>query len=159
MGNKITITESERKQIQEMYYDFDSPRGIGSRGNTFKDKLNTKTDFTGEKKKTTKSTEYIKKEKSEQQIELERLRERLIELRNLIPSKKKDLDRGYYGSTYDRDKDKWLPNFFNTKKRKELEKEYKSLVKEKEQVEMRIDAIDSEREQKIRGKKSNYFGF
>lgn len=49
MGKKIIITEQEKKQIQEMYYDFDSPRGVGAIGNTFKDKLNTKTDFAGKK--------------------------------------------------------------------------------------------------------------
>ena len=53
---RIQITEEQYKRLvesfvtlQEQRYDFDTATGRGSIGNNFRDKLNTKTDFTGEK--------------------------------------------------------------------------------------------------------------
>lgn len=84
MGQKFTITEQERKQIQEMYYDSNSPRGIGARGNTSIDKLNTKTDFTGKKRRVKNSTESKPKEKERNELEnqIEELKNKIQELKN-----------------------------------------------------------------------------
>lgn len=91
MGQKFTITEQERKQIQEMYYDSNSPRGIGARGNTTIDKLNTKTDFTGKKRRVKNSTESKPKEKERDELEnqIEELKNKIQELKKKLNNEKR----------------------------------------------------------------------